>query len=334
MFQMIVFLTFYFLTLIDATKTGNTNTNTLDDVSDTTSNNKQYCIVGAGPGGIQLGHFMKTDGRDYIIFEMNPTAGSFFKTFPKQRKLISINKRFRGEPMTDDRNREITETFAMRHDWNSLLGNATPPVTERTRDLYPSADVLYEYLQDFAVGQNIMFNTKVVNIEQVEKDEVEEVEKTTPTIPSMFQITTVSTTKDDTSKKVWTCQHLIMANGIAIPNTPEFHGHEDVLDYVNLPRNGSWADGYRVLVLGLGNAALEAAKSVEGWATETTVMGRPQPLPSPWRKGASKEGLRFSYHTHYVGDMRQINLNIMDMYQLKSLDGKYLFMEHCVNGRR
>jgi len=32
--------------------------------------------------------------------------------------------------------------------------------------------------------------------------------------------------------------------------------------------------------------------------------------------------------------MRQINLNIMDMYQLKSLDGKYLFMEHCVNGRR
>ena len=57
----------------------------------------------------------------------------------------------------------------------------------------------------------------------------------------------------------------------------------------------------------------KAAKSVEGWATETTVMGRPQPLPSPWRKGSPSKGLRFSYHTHYVGDMRQINLNILDM---------------------
>ena len=31
----------------------------------------------------------------------------------------------------------------MRHDWNSLLGDGTSPMTERTRDLYPHADELY-----------------------------------------------------------------------------------------------------------------------------------------------------------------------------------------------
>jgi len=35
----------------------------------------EYCIVGAGPGGLQLGYFLQKAGRDYIIFERSNTSG-------------------------------------------------------------------------------------------------------------------------------------------------------------------------------------------------------------------------------------------------------------------
>ena len=249
------------------------------------SHHKQYCIIGAGPGGIQLGHFLEEKQRDYVIFEMKATAGNFFQHFPRQRKLISINKRFRG--LETFGNRNLTESFAMRHDWNSLLGNATPPMTERTRVLYPHADVLYKYFRDFAAGQNIMYNTKVIDVvrraaeaeaEAKEEDEEEdhdahddttEIEKKTSAVNNNnpmknrpFQVQVVSTTVTNaTVKSIWSCDHLILANGITIPNKPLFVGHQYVMDYSELPQNGSWADGQRVLVLGLGNAALEVIRS-------------------------------------------------------------------------
>eukprot|EP00729_Bicosta_minor_P030007 gene30007-15393_t len=52
------------------------------------------CIIGAGPGGLQLGHLMNNAGRDYIILEKDASAGTFFATHPRHRKLISLNKRF------------------------------------------------------------------------------------------------------------------------------------------------------------------------------------------------------------------------------------------------
>jgi len=29
----------------------------------------EYCVIGGGPAGLQMGHFLQTAGRDYIIFE-------------------------------------------------------------------------------------------------------------------------------------------------------------------------------------------------------------------------------------------------------------------------
>ena len=73
----------------------------------------QYCIVGAGAAGLQLGHFLKHAGREYRIFEKAATAGSFFDVYPRHRALISLNKRNVREGRSEE--------FAMRHDWNSLL---------------------------------------------------------------------------------------------------------------------------------------------------------------------------------------------------------------------
>jgi hypothetical protein len=76
--------------------------------STATTHQYQYCIVGAGPGGVQLAHLMLQKQRDFVLLEREATAGSFFRRYPVERKLISINKRFTGR--TDPE-------FNLRHDW-------------------------------------------------------------------------------------------------------------------------------------------------------------------------------------------------------------------------
>ena len=66
------------------------------------------CIIGAGPGGIQLGHSLSQAGREYLILERNASAGSYFQRFPVHRKLISLNKRRTGRSDPE---------FNLRHDW-------------------------------------------------------------------------------------------------------------------------------------------------------------------------------------------------------------------------
>ncbi|HEU4367085.1 MAG TPA: NAD(P)-binding domain-containing protein, partial [Methylomirabilota bacterium] len=58
--------------------------------------NTEYLIVGAGPAGLQLGHHLQQAGRDYAILEAGPAPGGFFRTFPRHRRLISINKPHTG----------------------------------------------------------------------------------------------------------------------------------------------------------------------------------------------------------------------------------------------
>ncbi len=74
----------------------------------------KFVIVGAGPAGLQMGYFLQKAGCDYVILEAAATAGSYFKTQPRHRTLISINKRFNHYPEPEHN---------MRHDWNSLLSD-------------------------------------------------------------------------------------------------------------------------------------------------------------------------------------------------------------------
>lgn len=38
----------------------------------------EYCVLGAGPAGLQMGYFLSNAKRDYIILERNSGPGSFF----------------------------------------------------------------------------------------------------------------------------------------------------------------------------------------------------------------------------------------------------------------
>ena len=49
----------------------------------------QYLIIGAGPAGLQLGYFFEKTGRDYLILEAGDAPGTYFRSIPGHRTLIS-----------------------------------------------------------------------------------------------------------------------------------------------------------------------------------------------------------------------------------------------------
>lgn len=52
----------------------------LENDNKNASNSFQYCVLGAGPAGLQMGYFLSKANRDYVILERNSGPGSFFQT--------------------------------------------------------------------------------------------------------------------------------------------------------------------------------------------------------------------------------------------------------------
>ncbi|CAJ1367150.1 unnamed protein product [Effrenium voratum] len=260
-----------------------------------------YCIIGAGPAGIQLGHFLHHSGRDYVIFESNAHAGSFFDRFPRHRQLISLNKR----NVRQGRSAE----FAFRHDWNSLIdvrrANRTRPVTQRSKELFPKADVLAAYLREFAEEQheNIRYNAKVRKISR-------------QAVPAgsgnASQVFVVKLEGGGRAR----CREVIAAHGLSAPRkgARAIDGVQWTESYEDMPETGEAFEGKSVMVLGMGNAALETAQELQKYTAEVHLLARPRPLP----EGGA--GVRLAYQTHYVGDIRAGRTTILDTYLLKSLD--------------
>ena len=65
-------------------------------------------------------------------------------------------------------------------------------------------------------------------------------------------------------------------------------------------------DGKHVLIIGAGNAAFETANSLKDSAATVRLLTRTPEIP-------------LSFQTHYVGHARGLNLQFLDLYQLKSL---------------
>jgi cation diffusion facilitator CzcD-associated flavoprotein CzcO len=117
-----------------------------------------YLIIGAGPGGLQMGYFLEEAGRDYQILEGGPKAAMFFSHKPRHRRLNSFNKRFNWFPEPE---------FNLRFDWNSLLTHDYSfPFREYSKDLYPLADTVVQYLNDFAAHfeLQIQYNTRITHV--------------------------------------------------------------------------------------------------------------------------------------------------------------------------
>ena len=240
-----------------------------------------YLVIGAGPAGLQMGYFLEQAGRKYVILEAQARAASFFAQQPRQRTLLTINKynNWFDEP-----------EFNLRYDWNSLL---THDYSLRfpgySKELYPHADTLVKYLNDFAekFALNIQYNTRVASITREADGE------------RHFILT-------DHQGQEYRCQCLLMATGAVKPNIPEdIEGIELAEGYEVYDTNPERFTNKRVVILGNGNSAFEVANDLAIHAATIQIFTSGRLIQHAWQ-------------SHFGGDLRAINNTILDMWQLKT----------------
>lgn len=213
-----------------------------------------YLVIGAGPAGLQLGYFLKQAGRDYMILESGNAPGTFFRTFPRHRSLISINR-----PST----RESDFERKLRMDGNSLLSDDPRLLFTRYCERYfPAADDMVRYLHDFAEAARlrVLYETRVV---EVARDD------------SGFVVT-------DHTGLPYRARRLIVATGPSrsyIPAIPGVEGAERYGDVSVDPRD--FLD-QRVLIIGKGTSAFETADNLVETAAVIHVAG-PSSIRMSWR---------------------------------------------------
>lgn len=212
-----------------------------------------YLIVGAGPAGLQLGYFLEKENRNYLILEAGNTPATFFKTFPRHKTLISINKIYTGYD-----NPEIN----LRWDWNSLLSDSEAMLFKHyDREYFPHADNLVSYLNDFAQHFNlkIQFNCRVVNIAKNDK----------------FRVT-------DSNGYSYFAARLIIATGFSQPYIPPITGIETAENYTDVSIDPEDFANQKVLIIGKGNSGFETADNLVRTTSLLHIVS-PTPITMAWK---------------------------------------------------
>jgi thioredoxin reductase len=195
----------------------------------------EYLVLGGGPAGLQAGYCLQKKGRDYLILEAGETPGTFFQTFPRHRKLISINKVHTGE--TD------WETN-LRYDWNSLLNDPGEEIlfTQYSQAYFPEPDSFLRYLADYVerFALKIRTGTRAVRVSRHGDG---------------FRV-------EDQQGGTYTGQRLIVATGVTKPYLPPIPGIETTENYFDFDTDPERFKNQRVLIIGKGNSAFETAESL------------------------------------------------------------------------
>lgn len=239
-----------------------------------------YLVVGAGPAGIQMGYEMTRDNASHVVLEKAASAGDFFKSYPRHRTLISLNKKYNILPEAD---------FNMRHDWNSLLADShEKPLlfTDYTDELFPCADILVTYLEDFVkkYGINVQYNTEVVKIGK--------------NANGSFTVRT-------NTGSVYTCKAVLLGTGCIKDMTPDIPGIELADTYAGHTLDKDVYRNKKVCIIGAKNSAFETADYLAGTAGIVHMY--------------THSDIKMAWDTHFVGDLRAVNNGIIDMFHLKSL---------------
>lgn len=213
-----------------------------------------YLIVGAGPAGLQLGYFLKKNGRSFQILERGDGPGSFFKVFPRHRYLISINKVNTGQADPE---------MNLRWDWNSLLCDAPELRFGRySSEYFPHPDDLVRYLADFAAHYDlpIRYRTEVT---RVGRD------------GSSFVV-------DDAQGGRHAARAVVIATGPSRENRPDIPGVELCDTYAQHSVDASEYRNKRVLIIGKGNSGFETANHLTGTAAVIHVLS-PESVRMAWQ---------------------------------------------------
>ena len=298
----------------------------------------EVCIVGAGPAGLQWALLMRDARVPYIVFEKADAAGSFFRVFPRGRRLISHNKIRVGQGFSSE--------FALRHDWHSLLG-ADSLMGERTAAYYPLADEYVEYLASISASLRIEYGTRVERVEYGAERSVVR--------------TATSSSGGGGARGAWDCRHVVLATGLApLPLPPEWASPASVsYSYADFPspdaKSGThpFCDNQPVAVIGAGNSAFETAELLATCASAVHLLARSaprfaalshcmlsagverMPLASPISADAFHAPSLSRHLTPTLspdetltdpGHVRFRNLGLIDRYLLKSLDSYNHFL--------
>ena len=187
------------------------------------------------------------------------------------------------------------------------------PMTERTVDRWPAADVLVEYLQDYAQVQveagRILFGAIVESITYANANTDGSTSTSTHHHDFQLELTLSPSDGDSVSSASAAsirCGAVVVATGLPTPFVPaNVPGIELAEGYEHQPPTGEAADNLSVAVLGMGNAGLETYDSLSSHAAYVHVM--------PGR-GRRKRAERVSWESRYVGDIRALNAGLLDAY--------------------
>jgi thioredoxin reductase len=172
----------------------------------------------------------------------------------------------------------------LRWDWNSLLSDSDQMLFKHySKRYFPNTHDLVSYLGDFAehFQLNIQYNSKVVHI-------------------SKNKTFSVNTNDGNTYES----KRLIIATGLTKPYIPPIPGFELVEQYTDVSVDPENFINQKVLILGKGNSAFETADNLIETAAVIHVAS-PNPIKMAWK-------------THFPGNLRAVNNNFLDTYQLKS----------------
>lgn len=212
-----------------------------------------YLVIGAGPAGLQIGWCLAQAGRDYLVLEAGDSPGTFFRTYPRHRQMISNNKKHTG--WTDPE-------LNLRMDWNSLLcDDPELRFTRYTDAFFPPADDFTRYLADFAAAHrlNVRYGSRV---SRVARD-------------GDFRVTVADGTE-------YRARRVIAASGVSKPYVPAIPGIETAEQYSTVSVDPQDFLDQRVLVIGKGNSAFETAGNLAATAAVVHVVG-PSSVHLAWR---------------------------------------------------
>lgn len=213
-----------------------------------------YVVVGAGPAGLQLAYYLQRAGHDYTVLEAGDSPGTFYRTFPRHRTLISSNKVHTG---FDDAEKNL------RWDWNSLLSDSPEMLFKHySRRYFPAADDLVRYLGDFAshFGLRVRYGTRVARVSRAGGE---------------FRL-------EDTDGNSYRARRLVVATGYSRAYQPAIPGLELAESYNEVSVDPDDFIDQHVLIIGKGNSAFETADNLIPTAAVIHVAS-PQPLRFAWK---------------------------------------------------